>query len=476
MIYKTIHTGSYDFGIQPVSLVDIHSRGVDKTWMQKRATAFGSELSSIQPEAGRTYLHLIAMGATEDYGANRNADGFRRDPLRSHHDTFVKEGHVYKNHANKDPKKSSGIIKFSTFNETMKRVDLIIGVDNDKWGTELEKVANGEDLPFSMACRVPFDVCSICENKAPVREDYCSHMKKFAGQILGDGRLVYVDNPTPTFFDISGVFRPADRIAYSLQKVASAGVMTGADLAVIDGIIPDFSLPAPTRRSLLGWQKRAMLRKMADIEKEIEGTAPGTPGTIMDLGGAFAPEMKGVTDQEVGSLSSCADSRINKLMGALGNVRVSLPLRDFLQVVMGDEAHGVGAADVERQLPGIFSRILADGGDAEVEDGTYDPMGGSSDLPSGIQGIIDKMIPGMSLADGPAQKRITMVIVRKIPRPPLTPGSEIRNIKAATDGTGAELLAREYAKYKLSFMAYAMEKESSELLVRLGVLQNYLQV
>ncbi len=232
---KIIHSGSWDFDAPAVQLIDIHSRGVDSSWMQKRAAALGPEISQIRAEPGRTQLHLIAMGTTESFGPNRNADGFRRNELMRKHATFVTNGNVFKNHANKDPKRASGTIKYSAFNPTMDRVELVIAVDNNKWATELEKLASGEDLPFSMACKVAFDECNICKNQAPSRKQYCQCMKKMAGQILSDGRQVYVDNPNPNFFDLSGVFRPADRIAYHLQKVASAGVVTGADLAELEG-------------------------------------------------------------------------------------------------------------------------------------------------------------------------------------------------------------------------------------------------
>lgn len=473
-MFKTIHTGSYDFGVQPVSLVDIHSRGVDSAWMQKRAAALTKELKQIRPEMNKTALHLIAMGATEDYGPNRNADGFRRQPLRDRHDTFVKEGHVYKHHKNKDPQKASGQIKFSSFNEPMKRVELIVSVDNDKWANELEKLASGEDLSFSMAAKVPFDVCSICANEAPTRAHYCSCVRKMAGQVLADGRAVYVDNPNPTFFDISGVFRPADRIAYQLQKVASASTLTGADLAELEGLVPTFSSPAPLRHSKNTWQKRATLRKLSDIEKEIEVTAPGRPGTILDLSSALSPCGEALSDSDVETLSQGTQDRIDKLMGALGQVRVSLPLRDFIRIVMGDDTGGVSYSDIESHLPGVFSRILADNPEDVVSDGTYDPGGCMSELPMSLQGIISKMIPGLSLAEEPVQKRTTMVIIRNLPKPQLTSGKGIRSIKIATDNTGAEFIAREYAKYKLSFLADVMEKEGSELMSRLGVLQNYL--
>ena len=91
---------------------------------------------------------------------------------------------------------------------------------------------------ISHNCSVPFDVCSCCGNKATKREEYCKAIEdggmckagglsKNIGKMASvDGKLqqLYADNTQPDFFDISNVFVPADRIAYSsgLVKRASA--------------------------------------------------------------------------------------------------------------------------------------------------------------------------------------------------------------------------------------------------------------
>lgn len=71
-------------------------------------------------------------------------------------------------------------------------------------------------------CRVAFDVCSICGNKAKRRDEYCNHIRLDKKKIYPDGKQPYMINYNPTFFDISIVKRRADRIAYVLDKVASA--------------------------------------------------------------------------------------------------------------------------------------------------------------------------------------------------------------------------------------------------------------
>jgi len=104
-----------------------------------------------------------------------------------------------------------------------------------------------------------YDVCSICGHKAPTSQDHCHHIKFQLGEVLRDGRRVYMKNPKPKYFDISLVFKPADRIAYTLKKVAAAGngVIGGHELAEIYGLRP------------LGDPKYAALRALASIVKEV---------------------------------------------------------------------------------------------------------------------------------------------------------------------------------------------------------------
>jgi mannose-6-phosphate isomerase-like protein (cupin superfamily)/intein/homing endonuclease len=69
-------------------------------------------------------------------------------------------------------------------------------------------------------CKVPFDVCTICENKSKTRHDYCEHALRMMNKILDDGRKVAVRNDYPKFFDISFVFIGADKTAKVMAKLA----------------------------------------------------------------------------------------------------------------------------------------------------------------------------------------------------------------------------------------------------------------
>ena len=248
-----------------VALIKVASNGLsglDKQKFVKRACASSDELlaklASIKVNPGEELAHEIALGATEFYGPNRNGDGFRKEACRKYHNTFVKHGHCYRDHQNTDPKKSYGVVKASAYNEGMGRVELIVAYNGDERAAkangglvadkEMEKLASGKDIPLSMACSVPFDVCSYCGNKAETQDNYCrgTHegghckaggLKHNMGQLVSvDGELhhLHADNTKPDFFDISHVFVPADRIAYSsgrLTKSASARPLSGAELA-----------------------------------------------------------------------------------------------------------------------------------------------------------------------------------------------------------------------------------------------------
>lgn len=111
-------------------------------------------------------------------------------------------------------------------------------------------------------CRIKRDVCSICGNEAPTRAQYCDHAKYQMNEILPDGQKVYVHNPSPDFFDISRVFRPADRTGYTLKKVAYVHeVRLSAELG--------------ERADALAL-KSAVAQKLSDMNKTIEATPVAT--------------------------------------------------------------------------------------------------------------------------------------------------------------------------------------------------------
>lgn len=236
-------------------------------------------IKNVRPEPGKTHLLVLALGSEEAYGPNRNGDGFPERPiaartktagdgrkwwvapgeeLTSHYQSFeTNPAHAFMHHQNKDPKKASGYVKKAFWNPKMHRVELLIVVDNQKDPEWVERVNDGDFPAVSMGCRIKYDVCSRCGNIAPTRAQYCDHVRNAMNQVNPDGTKNYVHNPSPNFFDISRVFRPADRTGYTLKKVAhvyelrsSAELGEAADSAA---------------------SKAAAIRKLSDIDKVVRG-------------------------------------------------------------------------------------------------------------------------------------------------------------------------------------------------------------
>jgi len=188
---------------------------------KENETIFGKSYDELKPDKNHVGIHVVAMGDEEHYGPNRNADSAPADSLRKYHDTFVSNGHVFRHHRNKDPKKAIGDIVASAFNEPMGRVELFIHADKDKAAPELERLERDGEIPFSMAMMTPWDECSICgqHRTGPTDPKQCVHISQQLGEVSEDGKKVFMRNIDFTFFDISFVGKPADRIAWDLMKV-----------------------------------------------------------------------------------------------------------------------------------------------------------------------------------------------------------------------------------------------------------------
>lgn len=180
------------------------------------------------------------MGAGEYYGSNRNGDYFPEAQLIRWHKTFeTSPAHLFRHHVNKDPAKAIGKVIFSYYNHRMHRVELIVEASKTLAADEYYKITElGQYPATSMACNTPFDVCSICGNKAHTRNEYCTHLTTQLNTLYPDGRKVMALNLGPLkFFDISIVIRPADITSSVLEKVANhQGVISSVEAALADGV------------------------------------------------------------------------------------------------------------------------------------------------------------------------------------------------------------------------------------------------
>ena len=235
-------------------------------------------IESNLPDKDHFMVHLIAMGDGESYGPNRNGDWWPKKANQTYHDTFVSNGHFFREHNNRDPKHAIGMVKASAYNEDMGRIELIIHGDKKIAEEEYELAKEGKALSFSMSARVPNDRCSVCDNVATKSANYCSHLKSKMNQYIPEfQKYAYAINDKPSFFDISRVKNPADRIAHyldyafdgDLKKAASAeGIIFSDELAKAEGVeIPDvMALPASDIK---------ILEKLASAEQYLKSFFDG---------------------------------------------------------------------------------------------------------------------------------------------------------------------------------------------------------
>ena len=249
-----------------------------------------------KPIPGKTQLLIDAMGAGEYYGSNVNGDYFPEEALQHKgpdygHETFMHYAYPYKHHVNKDPARAYGDkVTLSAYDPHMHRVLLIVRLDDSKCHDILGDLANGNYWDVSMGCKVPWDQCSICKNKARTRAEYCPHLRYQMNKILQDGRRVFAYNWKPKFFDISFVTIGAEKASHVLKKVAYDGRPAETRLSV--------DLGTSYYGKIAQRLKRAAETKRAEIEKEV----PASPSP---------PFMEGVTPEDKaklqGFMNQCGD-------------------------------------------------------------------------------------------------------------------------------------------------------------------------
>lgn len=479
---KVIQPHSQDFSEPVAALIKVSNSGIigqDKRDFVKRAGAeFAEKVQHIKFAKDEVPVHLIAIGATEDYGPNRNGDGFTRDCCRKYHGTFEKFARFYRDHANKNPAKSFGIVKASYYNEPMRRIELICALNGSKEAAdrngglladkEIEKLASGKDIPVSMACKIPFDKCSACSNKARTRAEYCDSiengghckaggLKHNLGRVQADGHVLHADNPDPTFFDISHVFRPADRIAYvsgQLQKAASDRCFSGVELAEqLEVSFPEY-LVAESASKRAG-EQYAALCKLAAAERELVNNSTGWAQMAL---------ASNQTVQPIGGLDGCSFAKMAEVFRGLADAGVILSLRDFLSLTV-KSANDALVAAVSNALPNIFSTLVKEADIVDtLENNRFYPADYASEP---VRVWAEKVACTRSLTTQNVEKRAYLAAIRNVK--PTDFSMEKRAVNSAEIA-----LAKHYALYKIAAFAVASEKYPNNLLTANHcVLQNY---
>lgn len=412
MLYKTINPASdYNLDIPASAILPEFSKGFDKTVLHKQASCFENFYDKFERKPKHSYIHLISVAAGDFYGPNSRADFYNGDSYRhdfphpennkktfiildggikKYHNTFEKHGKCYTEHVNSRHKaEPQGYIVASAYNEPMKRGELIIGVETEKWADDIERLSNGTPMKFSIGMAAPHDICSICGREAHTEDEHCDHYKRMPGAVLEDGNAVYVISDKGLYHDISRVKVPAERIAFSLKKIASSDVLVNLSPKSIntDGL-KLFMKSANAEKRL------DILSKLATIEKRIKA-----------LGDKLVDKkvLKLFQNKEASDLDSAENlnkflsyANEKEILGGLNQCKCVLSPKEFIKVFAPSEFNHI---DFDKlfscDMP--FNKLLNDKDiDIFCNDDTYE---GNRCYDLNILGAIDKLIRSCGVSE-----------------------------------------------------------------------------
>jgi hypothetical protein len=430
MLNKLVTNDSYQFDLPSSTVVPSYSRGFDVAhWQKKYASEnlFAKTLSELKPDKDETVLHIIGLGDEETLGPNRNNDAFARADNQKCHKTFVELGHLFRDHKNTDPELACGRVIDSGHNPQMGRVELLVGLNNRKCAKDIQKVEKGEDIAFSMGSAQDYDVCSHCKNKAETADKHCDHIKNHLGEVTEDGKKIYMKNPNPKFFDISIVWKPADRIAYMLKKVASgqARAETGSELAERFGITEDMDMA-----------KLAEMRRIATIIKQVPAVGS-------------KPKPKSVRADTKDELKKAAAAYgVDTLLRHLTKHAILLSAEDFGDIAVQHSQPYVCCA-LDDTVPVNMNELL----DEHAQIGAFEPTIYTEHVPLSKQAQYELAVNCSMQPDHVTRRAIQISIA----------GPQ-KKVAAAMDSIEARGTVDLYRHYKLAFMRQHLDNTA---LVRL---------
>lgn len=393
MIKVSHFSGENSFG---PTIVPLFQRNTDSVFEKVAAPTLLPDvvrfIEGLRPQNDSVYELVNALGASEFFGANVNADAFTEASLIHRPDNWTGNplvdkitakdwpygfptfysAHPYMHHRNKDPKRAFGTVDFAAWNPHMRRVELVTRVDKAKCllhgGTTLwDKLSQGQYMDVSMGTKVKFDLCSICTDwdlyhkaeatfdpkkqvspdiailayhknikkirgLAETRRDYCEHMLRQINKILPDGRRVFVYNPFPKFFDISFVWVGADRTAkvmMHLQKTASSIFDMGRGSAFIaESLGYDEKVASPTDFQKYLEQEA----KIAQAQKSSEMVKDVIPSQFM---GKAIPQLNAIEkDIPRETLDLLGKAPLESSLATTAALGIPLRPREFQRVVL----------------------------------------------------------------------------------------------------------------------------------------------
>jgi hypothetical protein len=330
---------------------------------------------------------------------------------------------------------------------------------------------------------VGYDLCSYCGNKAPNVKDYCTgtyeggHCK--AGGLKHNiGSLIeidngihhlHADNPHPSFFDISHVTRPADRIAYvtgQLKTASASAVIKSAELAAALCLQVPLDLRLATTTSKTAAAQLSQLYTLAGQE---DMAAAGKYAAPVNYGLAF-----NTTTQDIDTpLPALPDFqyKVAGAMRALVDSRILLPISRFIELFTstGIEKTADLATLTQLAVPGAYTRLVqSDTCEQQLHNNPYLP---AKTAAAAEHAWAHQLVPTYSVKESDVQNRVQRAAIRGDVVPQFIT-SEAAGVKVASDSYAVRALAEQYCLYKLAFLQAIPETELP-LTTALAIIQNY---
>ncbi len=446
MLPKITQTSWWDFGVEPVYLIK------DTKSLVKRASA--QSLLKYAKTKGQEDLHIIALGAYEGTGFNRNGDAFREYWCEKNAHYFADADRaVHRHHKNKPSDPKFGNIKAAAYNAPMRRLELIVGLDIDKCADILSAQEKKGVTDWSMASKQAHDICTWCNHKASTDADRCNHIPSDIGEINKQGEMCGMDNPDPRWFEVSYVKRGADRIGLSLQKAAGDKVSPILPRDYLN-LFPDFDMTSPVLTiSKTASFKRSIIAKLAALEKYIAGISDKNLTKLME-----AAQTEKIAASEMDTLR---DTEVKKFLKIAADNGIIFSPENFFNYVFGDRIKEAAIAEIKTALPMVYSKLANDAEFLNIE---------TFDIPSFV---VNPVIEKKALAGYNVSHSLHTPFVKN--RFANVSVKVASNESEETKNPYSLELAKQYAGYKLAALQYISEsgKMTDDLMFN-AVLQNRL--
>lgn len=446
---KFTSTQDFNFDVEAVNII------TDYKELIKKASAKAD--LQFKKTANQTDLHIIALGADEGYGCNRNGDAFSEEDCKKNHKTFEQANRaVHRHHKNKKTDPKFGNIKAAAYNEPMKRIELIVGLDNDKCADILQEQEKTGNSNWSMACRLSGgDNCSWCNHNAKSDKDRCEHIPKHLGEMNKEGHVCKMLNPNPNWFEISHVFRPADRIGMSLKLASDSRITPMSTLDYLN-LYPGFEVPEDELYiSKKAQDKRELVRKLAEMEKHIDAVSSSNkPVSTKDMFLARQSKLNKSKKMDKKNIDGLRKHNPDKAFKAMADKGVILNPDEFTEYLFGNRAKPEVTEGMKSHLPKVYSKLDEEGADKAVNNEKFTPS--SLDmLPKELSQLVGGLFKDHSLFGDPSVKRVMQITISM---GPTEKSEKMFEKRKPTDNKADEKMAEVYATYKLAALNYLQEK------------------